>query len=103
MGIGDILDIVCVIVVIASLCVGFYESSSDLGEMTSLLDDAIEAPTSFGAGLAIFTISLDTWTPGIPVGSLPIYLKWLAVPYFFAGGEYIPCLLYTSPSPRDRS
>ena len=89
MSVGDALESVAVIVIIASLAIGFYESSNDLGEMTSLLDSAIDAPSTFGAGLAIFTLSLDTWTPGIPVESLPIYLQWLAVPYFFTDG-YIP-------------
>jgi len=85
-GAGDILENIALIVVIASLAVGFYESSQDLGEMTSLLDEAIEAPATFGSGLLIFTVSLDTFTPGIPVDSLPVYLRWLAVPYFFTDG-----------------
>ena len=89
MGVGDVLGNVALIVIIASLAVGFYESSNDLGEMTVILDEAIEAPTTFGTGLLIFTFSLDTWTPGIPVDSLPFYLKWLAVPYFFTDG-YLP-------------
>ena len=89
MSAGDALESIAVIVILASLAVGFYESSNDLGEMTSLLDSAIEAPTTFGAGLVIFCLSLDTWTPGIPVESLPVYLQWLAVPYFFTDG-YLP-------------
>ena len=90
MGVSDVLESIALIVVIASLGVGFYESSSDLGEMTVLLDQAIEAPLSFGPGLLCFTVSLDTWTPCIPVTSLPVWLQWLAVPYLYAGGEYIP-------------
>jgi len=89
MSVGDTLENVAFVVIIASLLVGFYESSQDLGEMTSLLDDAIESPTTFGVGMAIWTISLDTWTPGIPIKSLPVWLQWLSIPYFFAEG-YIP-------------
>jgi len=85
----DLSDI-CLIVIIASLGVGFWEASSDLGELTELLDQAIDQPLTFGGGLAIFTISLDTWTPGIPVDTLPSWLQWVSIPYLFAGGNFLP-------------
>lgn len=90
MGLLDSVDKIILVVIIGSICVGFWESSSVLGEATEVLDQAIEAPTTFAPGLVIFVISLDTWTPGIPIDSLPWLLQWLSIPYFFAGGEYLP-------------
>lgn len=89
MGLGDALEGIALIVVLASLSVGFWESSQEIGELTVILDKAVEEPTTFGGGFAIFTISLDTWTPGIPVEMLPSWLQWISMFYWFAEG-YLP-------------
>jgi hypothetical protein len=94
MGLVDTLEGISWIVVLASFAVGFYESIQDFGEVTSVLDSIISSPTTTGLGFGIFAISLDTWTPCIPVSMLPWYLKWLSMPYFFAGGEFISTFLY---------
>ena len=90
MDVGDTIDKATLLLIIGTLVIGFWESSAALGELTTVLDQAIDDPLNFGIGLGVFTVSMDTMTPGIPVESLPFYLKWLTVPYFFMGGEFLP-------------
>jgi len=89
MSVGDMLESIALIVVLSSLAVGFWESSQNFGELTSVLDSVVADPTRSGLGLVIFTVSLDVWTPGLPVSMLPSWLQWIGWFYPFAEG-YIP-------------
>jgi len=89
MGLGETIESIALCVVLASLAVGFYETSSQLGEITQVLENMVSRPTTFGFGAMIFLISMDIWTPGLPVSMLPWWLRWIEFFYWFSS-PYLP-------------
>ena len=76
--------------IIATVLVGFIQVGSDLGSLSDIVSRMLNEPTTFGAGLTIFYLGFDTWTPAIPKTFLDSYgLGWLSVFYPFADG-FVP-------------
>ena len=76
--------------VISALLVGAYSASQNVGELSTVVQEAVDAPLSFGTGFVIYTIALDIWVPALS----PEFLAergfgWLSWFYPFSEG-YVP-------------
>lgn len=86
LGVADWVDTAALLIVASSLIVGFYEVSAQLGDIVQLLERSVVQPQRFGAGLFVYAISMDIWTPGLPVSMLPAWLQWVESFYWFSDG-----------------
>ena len=90
LGLLNTFDSLLTVIIVASLLLGFWNASSSLGSVSDIVRQAIDQPQTFGVGMAMFYLGLDTWTPAIPESFLAEHgLAWLTWFYPFTGG-FIP-------------
>ena len=69
----------------------------------TLLDILLKLQKRAPIDFEIIAVNLDQKQPGFPADILPAYLDKLGVKYHIETQDTYSCLLYTSPSPRDRT
>lgn len=90
---GDSLDYIGGIIVVAMMLVGLFQISSSLGSVEDMMRNIMGHPSTFGLGLFVFLIGYFTWTPAIPLSRYG--LDPLRILYPFADGYFMGFSLWT--------
>lgn len=90
LGLGSWFDWVAGILILSSIGVGLTGLSTNFGSVSSMVEQMVSKPASFGVGLVVFYVGFDTWVPCVPQSFLDRYfLGWMTFFYPFAGG-FVP-------------